>query len=52
MVLVAIRIVMYNGPNFIALPLGTHELAFDLLISQGSGQGREEGSTGEPEKGR
>lgn len=38
MVLVAIRVVVYNGPKFIALSLGTHELTFDLLRSKGIGQ--------------
>lgn len=33
--MVAIRIVVYNEPKFIALPLGTHELTFDLLLSKG-----------------
>lgn len=33
-----VRVVIYNGPKFMALPLGTHELTFDLLRSKGSGQ--------------
>lgn len=45
----AVRVVMYNGPKFMALPLGTHELTFDLLRSKRSGQGEQEGgSTGVP----
>lgn len=43
--MVAIRIVVHNEPKFIALPLGTHELTFDLLISKGVDRGQE-GSTG------
>lgn len=45
--MVAIRVVVYNGPKFIALPLGTHELICDLLISKGSGHRGQEGNTGE-----
>ena len=43
----AVRVVVCNGPKFMALPLGTHELTFDLLRSKGSGQREQEGgSTG------
>lgn len=45
MVLVAISVVVYNGPKFIVLSLGTHELTFDLLRSKGIGQRGLEGCT-------
>lgn len=39
MVLVAIRVAVYNGPKFIALSLGTRALTFDL---RSEGLGRED----------
>lgn len=48
MVLVAVRVAVYNGPKFVALSLGTHELTFDLLRSKGVGQRGQEGSAGGP----
>lgn len=48
----AVRVVVFNGPKFMALPFGTHELTFDLLRSKGSGQKEQEGgSTGGPRLG-
>lgn len=45
-------VVLYNGLKFMALPLGTHELTFDLLRSKGSRQReQEEGSTVGPRVG-
>lgn len=47
-----VRIIVYNGPKFIALPLVAHELTYDLLRSKGSGQREQEGgSTGGPRVG-
>lgn len=40
--------VVYNGAKFMALPLGIHELTFDLLRSKESGQREQEAALGDP----
>lgn len=38
-------VAVYNGLKFMALPLGIHELTFDLLRSKGSRQREQEGGS-------
>lgn len=44
----AVRVVVYSGPKFMALPLGTHKLTFDFLRSKRSGQRGKEAALGGP----